>query len=130
MSSFRFVAEEGAKFFVFCFRAFFLREVTCLAEYLAGFFAGFCCWSKMKMNWIKCKFAAILTRHSVVVATAETLNLLTVFDAQGPVVQKAISLIEDYLKFCGQNHKDVDKDVCKFLFRYHTNYVMFCLRKF
>ena len=29
----------------------------------------------------------------------------------GPVVQKTISLIQDSWKFCGQNYRDVDKDV-------------------
>ena len=54
---------------------------------------------------------------------------ITMYLTELAVVQKAISLIQDYWKFCGQNYKDVDKDVWKFLFRY-TNYEMFCLRKF
>ena len=32
------------------------------------------------MNWIKCKFAAILKRHCYHSKTDETLYLLTVFD--------------------------------------------------
>ena len=57
---------------------------------------------------------------------------ITMYLTELAVVQKAISLIQDYWKFCGQNYKDVDKDVWKFLFRYqyHTIYEMFCLRKF
>ena len=54
------------------------------------------------INWLE------LCRFPPVNQTAEQiLN-------QGPVVQKAISdisLIQDQWKFCGQNYKDVDKDV-------------------
>ena len=36
---------------------------------------------------------------------------ITMYLTELAVVQKAISLIQDYWKFCGQNYKDVDKDV-------------------